>query len=128
MSTKLLKMEDLYQEIIFEQLKHPHHYGVTVGAQIEVTQTNTSCGDQVTIYIKDDQLTWTGQGCAISQAAMSLLAYEINQKNISLDRIMTLNQKYLLNLVGLTTINLGRVKCLELGLSALRRVAVEFNP
>jgi nitrogen fixation NifU-like protein len=121
-------MTDLYQEVILEEAKHPHHQGQLLDADQVLRQTNASCGDQVVIYLKLDpqtqtirELKWEGQGCIISQAAMSLLAQLILSKNMSLAEVAELSQADIEGLLGIDEISPGRVKCLLLGLSALHQ-------
>ena len=73
---------DLYQELILDHAKSPHHAGLRAPYDVEVQQVNPVCGDEVTLRL---HLTGTGadavvadvsydsQGCAISKASASVL-------------------------------------------------------
>lgn len=133
-------MSDLYQEIILEEIKNPQHQGELIGADVlQRHELNASCGDEVTIYLKIAKklsstpnttpsptptssitLKWQGQGCAISMAAMSLLAEKINSQQLSKKQIQALTLEDLLNLLGLDEIAPGRLKCMMLGLKAVQ--------
>lgn len=118
---------DLYQEAILDELKQPQHKSVLADADVQVHETNASCGDEVTVFLKLSpdkktitELTWQGNGCAISQATMSLLAAELQGKAVA--EVLSLQQADLEALLGLEQpIAYGRVKCLMLGLRAVQR-------
>lgn len=68
----------LYREIILEHWAHPQNYGTLDHPDIDVTQVNPLCGDQIhiTARIKDHKIaaiSFTSTGCAISTASASLL-------------------------------------------------------
>ena len=44
--------ESLYQEIILEHYKHPHHKGLRDPFDVEVHHVNPTCGDEVTLRVK----------------------------------------------------------------------------
>jgi nitrogen fixation protein NifU and related proteins len=74
---------DLYAELILDHAKTPHHAGLRAPYDVEVSQVNPVCGDEVTLRV---QLSGTGadavvtdvsydaQGCAISKASTSVLS------------------------------------------------------
>jgi len=117
--------EDLYQEIIIEESKHPQNQGTLPDATLTLKGGNASCGDLVTIYLKivDEKvvdLKWVGSGCAISQASMSLLSQKILSENISLKQLQQMTKKEMLSLLGLTQISPAREKCLMVGLKTIQ--------
>ena len=120
-------MPDLYQETIIEEFKYPRNKGTLANADQVLHGENASCGDELTIYLKVnvqnqiEQLQWEGNGCAISQAAMSLLSKYILSHQLTLSEIQNLNQETLLELLGLGEINPGREKCLMIALSTLQK-------
>jgi nitrogen fixation protein NifU and related proteins len=74
-------MEQMYQEVILDHYKHPHHRGLREPFGAEVRHVNPTCGDEVTLRValSDDgehvaDVSYDGQGCSISQAATSVLA------------------------------------------------------
>jgi nitrogen fixation protein NifU and related proteins len=73
-------MEQLYQEVILDHYKHPHHRGLRAPFGAEVRHVNPICGDEVTLRValSDDgeqvvDVSYDGLGCSISQAATSVL-------------------------------------------------------
>lgn len=79
---------DLYQELILDHSKRPQHEGLREPFDAEAFHVNTTCGDEVTLRVRLDTSTGEGLeatvadvsydslGCAISVAAMSMLAQE----------------------------------------------------
>ncbi len=120
-------MSDLYQEIILEEAKNPQNYGTLDDADVVLHERNSSCGDEVTVYIKFDetqqrisQLKWQGHGCIISQAAMSVLAGKMSQEHLSMTEIQALSKNEMEALLGIEDISPGRLKCLLLGVQAIK--------
>ncbi|NCN87475.1 MAG: iron-sulfur cluster assembly scaffold protein [Candidatus Pacebacteria bacterium] len=118
-------MSDLFQEIILDEAKHPANYGTLTGTDLKQVHYNPSCGDtiQVTIKINDENKTvedlkWTGEGCTISMATMSLLSKEVIGKKIT--DVLKIDQDFLLGLLDLESITPGRIKCMMIGLRAVQ--------
>ena len=72
--------DQLYREIILDHYKNPRGHGMIEDADAEAEGMNPLCGDEVTIYVafgEDgetiDEVKFSGRGCAISQAATSML-------------------------------------------------------
>jgi len=70
--------DSLYQDIIMDHYRHPHHQGLRDPFDVEVHHVNPTCGDEVTLrvqlldgIVKD--VSYAGQGCSISQAATSVM-------------------------------------------------------
>ena len=76
-----MRLEQIYQDVILDHYKHPHHRGLREPYAAEVHHVNPTCGDEVTLRVAlsrdGEQVTdvsYDGQGCSISQAATSVLA------------------------------------------------------
>ena len=74
------EFDQLYREVILDHYKNPRGHGVIEGADAEAEGQNPLCGDEVSIYVafgEDgdtiDEVKFAGRGCAISQAATSML-------------------------------------------------------
>ncbi|MFF3223675.1 Fe-S cluster assembly sulfur transfer protein SufU [Nocardia suismassiliense] len=78
-----MRMEQMYQEVILDHYKHPHHRGLREPYGAEVHHVNPTCGDEVTLRVQlDDKgdiadVSYDGQGCSISQAATSVLTDQV---------------------------------------------------
>ena len=74
-----MQLDSLYQEIILDHYRSPHHAGLSEPYDVEVHHVNPSCGDEVTLRVELDGDTVTGVthesvGCSISQAATSVMS------------------------------------------------------
>lgn len=72
----------MYQEVILDHYKHPHHRGLREPFAAEVHHVNPTCGDEVTLRVTLDDnriadVSYDGQGCSISQAATSVLTDQV---------------------------------------------------
>ncbi|WP_197376905.1 Fe-S cluster assembly sulfur transfer protein SufU [Mycolicibacterium baixiangningiae] len=75
-----MRLDQIYQEVILDHYKHPHHRGLREPFGAEVHHVNPTCGDEVTLRVAlaDDgetvgDVSYDGQGCSISQASTSVL-------------------------------------------------------
>jgi nitrogen fixation protein NifU and related proteins len=80
-------MESLYQEIILDHYRTPHHAGLRQPFEAEVHHVNPTCGDTITLRVHldgdiVDDVSYDSQGCSISQAAASVMADLVIGKTI----------------------------------------------
>ena len=77
---------DLYQELILEHSKRPHHAGLREPFGAQVHHVNPTCGDEVTLRVQVEgegadavvrDVSWEALGCSISTASTSVLADEV---------------------------------------------------
>ena len=113
---------DMYAETILEHYKHPHNYGELPGKDTEHREYNPLCGDSITIrlIIENDTIKdvkFVGRGCAISQAATSLLTDEVKGK--TLGEIKKISRQDVIDLLGVE-ISPARTKCALLGIKTLK--------
>jgi nitrogen fixation NifU-like protein len=87
-----MQLESLYQEIILDHYRHPHHKGLREPYGAEVRHVNPTCGDEVTLRValKDAgaepvvaDISWDALGCSISQASVSVMSDLIIGKPVS---------------------------------------------
>jgi len=78
-----MQLESMYQEIILDHYRHPHHKGLRDPHDAEVYHVNPTCGDEVTLRVslKDadgeavvEDVSFDSLGCSISQASASVMA------------------------------------------------------
>lgn len=79
----------MYQDVILDHYKRPHHRGLREPFAAEVHHVNPTCGDEVTLRVTltDDgeqvtDISYDGQGCSISQAATSVLADQVIGRSV----------------------------------------------
>jgi nitrogen fixation protein NifU and related proteins len=68
----------MYQEIILDHYKNPHHKGLREPFEAQVHHLNPTCGDEITlrVHLVGDTITdvsYDSEGCSISQASASVL-------------------------------------------------------
>jgi nitrogen fixation NifU-like protein len=71
-------LHELSEEIILDHHKRPRNFRVLDPCDCAAHGTNPSCGDEVRVYARRkggvlDDVSFTGQGCAISRASASLM-------------------------------------------------------
>ena len=73
-----MKLESMYQEIILDHYRTPHHKGLREPFDVEVHHVNPTCGDEVTLRVKMagnvvSDVSYDSLGCSISQASVSVM-------------------------------------------------------
>ena len=82
-----MDLKQLYQDIILEHGKSPRNLGKCEGYSHEAKGYNPLCGDKVHVYLKIDtgkkveNLTFEGDGCAISLASASIMTELVKGKS-----------------------------------------------
>jgi nitrogen fixation protein NifU and related proteins len=71
-------LESMYQEIILDHYKNPHHKGLREPFEAQVHHLNPTCGDEITLRVHVDggnvvDVSYNSEGCSISQAAASVM-------------------------------------------------------
>jgi|SRR3989344_3327767 len=121
--------DDVYRENILDHFKNPHNFGKLEFCDIKCKEFNPTCGDEVEIFAKihDSKITdakFFGKGCAISQAAASMLTDKI--KDMSLEEVKKLTKEDIMNMLGIK-LGIVRQKCGLLCLNALLKGLLEKN-
>jgi nitrogen fixation protein NifU and related proteins len=80
----VVRLEQIYQDVILDHYKHPQHRGLREPFGAEVYHKNPVCGDEIRLRValSDDgeqiaDVSYDGQGCSISQAATSVLTEQV---------------------------------------------------
>jgi nitrogen fixation protein NifU and related proteins len=118
--------DQLYREIILDHYKNPRGHGVIEDADAEAEGMNPLCGDEVSIYVafgEDgetiEDVKFSGRGCAISQAATSMLMEMAKGRTAT--EVATMPKDELLEEIGVPLQNNPtRLKCALLGLTTLK--------
>ena len=116
------ELDSLYREVILDHYKNPRGHGVIDGADAEAEGQNPLCGDEVSIAVAFDgdtiaDVKFQGRGCAISQAATSMLMDMV--KGSSAEEVASMSREELLDEVGIPLTPV-RLKCALLGLGVLK--------
>lgn len=126
----LAELDAVYKEAILDLYRNPLNKKILADFDVQARQVNPACGDDITVQLKfdareeQDQNTvadvgHSGQGCAISQAAISLLTDHIKTK--TLEQIRAITEKEMLELLQIP-INYTRMKCALLGWTTLQLI------
>jgi len=97
-----MQLESMYQEVILDHYRNPHHKGLRDPYDAEVHHVNPLCGDEVTLRValKDanggavvEDVSYDSLGCSISQASASVMTDLVIGKTV--DEAMKLSQAFL---------------------------------
>ncbi len=116
------ELDSLYREVILDHYKNPRGHGVIDGADAEAEGQNPLCGDEVSIALSFEgdtiaDVKFQGRGCAISQAATSMLMDMV--KGRTAQEVASMSRDELLEEVGIPLTPV-RLKCALLGLGVLK--------
>ncbi len=122
-------IEELYREEIMEHYRNPRNFGKMADADATYNDYNPVCGDEITMQLRMENGTvkeamFTGKGCAISQAAASMLTEEVKGKATKAAVAMTKD-----DMLKIVRINPGpvRIKCAMLALRAMQKGIVQYE-
>jgi nitrogen fixation NifU-like protein len=92
-----MDLQSLYQEIILDHYRTPHHAGLREPYESEVHHVNPTCGDEVTlrVHLVDgvvDDISYDAEGCSISQASASVLTDLLIGKRI--DEALSVHESF----------------------------------
>ena len=115
--------KSMYSKHIMELYKSQKNYGLLENSTAEATETNSACGDEITIQLvvkknKVQNAKFSGSGCVLSLVSASLLTDKI--KEMEVKDIKNLDKKDILKLMGVS-ITSPRMKCVMLPLEAVQK-------
>ena len=118
------EFDQLYREVILDHYKNPRGHGAIANADAHAEGQNPLCGDEVSIYVSFgddgdtiDEVRFEGRGCAISQAATSMLTELVTGRSAT--EVATHPKEALLEEIGIPLTPV-RLKCAILGLGVLK--------
>ena len=118
------EFDDLYRENILDHYKNPRNHGVLESPDAHAEGMNPLCGDETAIYVrfgKDgetiEDIKFSGRGCAISQAATSMLTEMVKGRKAG--EVALLQREDVLGEVAIP-LSPVRIKCAILGLTTLK--------
>lgn len=114
-------LNELYQEVILDHNRSPRNFGPLAGATSFARGVNPLCGDHYDVYVKRGdgvvrQVSFHGDGCAISKASASLMTVAMEGKGV--DEVLALKDHFLRLLTDASASDadrqaVGRLKFLE---------------
>ena len=118
------EFDQMYREVILDHYKNPRGHGELEDADAHADGQNPLCGDEVSIFVafaEDgetiDEVKFSGRGCAISQAATSMLMEMAKGRKAT--EVAALDKEQLLDEIGIPLTPV-RLKCAMLGLTTLK--------
>ncbi|HVV58243.1 MAG TPA: SUF system NifU family Fe-S cluster assembly protein [Gaiellaceae bacterium] len=118
------EFDQLYREVILDHYKNPRGHGLLEDPDAHAEGQNPLCGDEVTVSVRFgedgetiEQVGFEGRGCAISQAATSMLTELVQGRTAS--EVAELPKEELLDEIGIPLTPV-RLKCAILGLGVLK--------
>ncbi len=114
--------DSLYREAILDHYRNPRNKGHLDPADFSYEDVNPLCGDEIRIDVRTDgehvtAIRFSGRGCAISQAAASILTEMVDGR--PLEEVRAISRDDLLDELGVP-ISPARMKCAMLGLKVLK--------
>jgi nitrogen fixation protein NifU and related proteins len=93
-----MQLESMYQEIILDHYRRPHHKGLREPYEAEVHHVNPTCGDEVTLRVHlvgdvIEDVSYESLGCSISQASASVMSDLVIGKSVK--DAMTIGDEFL---------------------------------
>ena len=118
------EFDQLYREVILDHYRNPRGHGLIEDADAQAEGQNPLCGDEVSISVRFaadgetiDEVGFEGRGCAISQAATSMLTELVKGRKAA--EVAELPKEELLDEIGIPLTPI-RLKCAILGLGVLK--------
>ena len=117
------EFDQLYRELILDHYKNPRNHGLLDPADAQAEGQNPLCGDEILVSVRLDdagvieEVGFDGRGCAISQAATSMLSDLV--KGRTAEDVAAMPKEELLDELGIPLTPV-RLKCAILGLGVLK--------
>jgi nitrogen fixation NifU-like protein len=120
-------MESDNLEYILDHYKNPRNFGTIEDADLSYEEGIPSCGDVIRLDLKIrnnklEDIKFSGTGCAISQASVSILTENVTGKEI--ENVISLTDHDMLEALG-GQVSPIRFKCALLGLTVLKKALTE---
>ena len=71
------QLSSLYQQLILEHYRSPRNKAELEDSTVEIHMANPVCGDEVKLQLRIAEAKFVGQGCSISQAAISMMTTKL---------------------------------------------------
>ncbi len=114
---------DIYQEKILDHYHSPRNTGTLEHPTHRHCANNPTCGDKIciTLIVENNiivDIKFTGEGCAISQAAASMVTEKI--KGDTTENALKLTRDDIVKMLGVE-IGIGRIRCALLGIETIQK-------
>jgi nitrogen fixation protein NifU and related proteins len=116
------EFDQLYREVILDHYKNPRSHGLLEAPDAQAEGQNPLCGDEIAVSVRFEgeriaDVGFEGRGCAISQAATSMLTEIVVGRTA--EEVARMPKEELLEEIGIPLTPV-RLKCAILGLGVLK--------
>ena len=117
------EFDQLYRELILDHYKNPRNHGLLEPADAHAEGQNPLCGDELAVTVRFgdgdviEEVGFDGRGCAISQAATSMLSDLVKGRTV--EQVAAMPSQELVDELGIPLTPV-RLKCAILGLGVLK--------
>jgi len=117
------EFDQLYREVILDHYKNPRNHGLLEPFDAHAEGQNPLCGDELAVSVRlgdgdvIEEIGFDGRGCAISQAATSMLTDLVRGRTA--EQVAAMPKEELLEELGIPLTPV-RLKCAILGLGVLK--------
>jgi nitrogen fixation NifU-like protein len=117
------EFDQLYREVILDHYKNPRSHGLLEAPDASAEGQNPLCGDEISVSVRFgdgdtiEEIGFEGRGCAISQAATSMLTELVRGRSAA--EVAAMPKDELLEQIGIPLTPV-RLKCAILGLGVLK--------
>lgn len=120
---------DLQIETLLDHFENPRNHGEMPDADVHLQGGHSGCSDIVTVYLKLDgdrleKISFLGEGCTISQAAMSIMTEEV--QGLRVEDIEMMDYNTISELIGEELVK-TRPRCANLGLDTIKAALREHR-
>lgn len=126
-----MNVDELYTELVLELYRNPVNKKILNNVDTSFRDNNPFCGDVVEIQVKFNnnsikEIGFQGEGCAISQAAASVVTEIVKGKNT--EDVLKLQIGDVLKELHLESLknNPVRIKCAALSLKVLKLAVLKY--
>lgn len=114
----------IYQDLILDHYRNPRNTGTLQNPSKHIKVSNPLCGDVIEIDMNEkdgkiEDVKFSGQGCAISQATASMITEYAKGK--TKEEIQKLDKDFIVEMLGIS-LSPNRLKCALLSLEALQKL------
>lgn len=90
-------LESIFRELILEHYRKPRNKGALENPTVTVSMRNPMCGDEIDLMLiidgdRIEAVGFTGQGCSISQASVSMMTQGVSGRSI--DEALDLEKRF----------------------------------
>ncbi len=125
-----MRNQEQFMELILDHYENPRNYGTLELANVIQEGGNPGCGDIIKVYLNVDsegvanEISFSGEGCMISQAGASLLLENMQGKPI--ENIEEMSPDIVKEILGKKLVS-TRPKCAMLGFNTVKKAIKEFK-